>query len=454
LSQIQLIYGVDARKHVNLMCLATGVPLIESGTAGLLGQAGVHIKGKTECFECTPKTKPKVYPVCTIRSTPSQPIHCIVWSKSFLFAQMFGDIESEATTMTEEGADKEELTRLKADEDELKRLREQAGHANYAEDIFDKMFHRDVARFLLVDEMWTDRRKPTPLLSADMLKLVDTTNVTGIDIDHQVWSLRRCYDVFVTSCNVLGQRALEDKLEFDKDDQVMMDFVTACSNLRSHIFGIQLKTRFEIKEMAGNIIPAIATTNAIIAGLVVLMAKKILQGKADSIKTTFLAYNNPRRLLHNEQLQPPSPRCSVCSMTFRHVRLDLNSHTLNDIVSLAKNQLKLSEVAVMDRNGRLLFDEDFDDNVERTLADMNMKSGASLTIVEEDDGMHPVHLSLIHDAKFKGELLVSEGDAIRTKSAGMQVVKKRKLDEEEEVKPEQKKTRIDVDLESSVIQFD
>ena len=38
----------------------------------------------TECFDCIPKPTPKTFPVCTIRSTPSQPIHCIVWSKSYL----------------------------------------------------------------------------------------------------------------------------------------------------------------------------------------------------------------------------------------------------------------------------------------------------------------------------------------------------------------------------------
>src|SRR5712692_10565188 len=39
---------------------------------------------RTECFDCIPKPTPKSYPVCTIRSTPSQPIHCIVWGKSYL----------------------------------------------------------------------------------------------------------------------------------------------------------------------------------------------------------------------------------------------------------------------------------------------------------------------------------------------------------------------------------
>ena len=31
--------NMDARRHVNRLCLAAGVPLVESGTAGYLGQA-------------------------------------------------------------------------------------------------------------------------------------------------------------------------------------------------------------------------------------------------------------------------------------------------------------------------------------------------------------------------------------------------------------------------------
>jgi ubiquitin-like 1-activating enzyme E1 B len=93
----------DARRHVNKMCMAGNIPLVESGTAGYLGQvqpllkvctAGpnfktsiaqfLHWQDRTECFDCIPKPTPKTFPVCTIRSTPSQPIHCIVWAKSYL----------------------------------------------------------------------------------------------------------------------------------------------------------------------------------------------------------------------------------------------------------------------------------------------------------------------------------------------------------------------------------
>lgn len=35
--------NMDARRHVNRLCVAAGVPLVESGTAGFLGQVRVHV---------------------------------------------------------------------------------------------------------------------------------------------------------------------------------------------------------------------------------------------------------------------------------------------------------------------------------------------------------------------------------------------------------------------------
>ena len=82
-------------------------------------------------------------------------------------------------------------------------------------------------------------------------------------------------------------------LTFDKDDVDTLDFVTAAANLRSQIFGIEQKSKFEVKrmllsivlylteltdlEMAGNIIPAIATTNAMTAALCVFQAFKVMK---------------------------------------------------------------------------------------------------------------------------------------------------------------------------------
>lgn len=54
-------------------------------------------------------------------------------------------------------------------------------------------------------------------------------------------------------------------LVFDKDNDWAMRTVLTLSNIRSHIFHIPLQSYHDGKGIAGNIIPAIATTNAIIA---------------------------------------------------------------------------------------------------------------------------------------------------------------------------------------------
>lgn len=73
--------NLQARNHVNRVCLAAKVPLIESGTAGYNGQVELIVKGVTKCYECDAKPHRKSFPGCTIRNTPSELIHCIVWAK-------------------------------------------------------------------------------------------------------------------------------------------------------------------------------------------------------------------------------------------------------------------------------------------------------------------------------------------------------------------------------------
>lgn len=63
-------------------------------TALLCMKATVHLKGKTECFECSRRPAAKGFPICTIRNTPEKPIHCIVWAKDLLFERLFGPVEA------------------------------------------------------------------------------------------------------------------------------------------------------------------------------------------------------------------------------------------------------------------------------------------------------------------------------------------------------------------------
>ncbi|KAI9286873.1 hypothetical protein BC943DRAFT_275368 [Umbelopsis sp. AD052] len=405
--------NLDARRHVNMMCLAADVPLIESGTTGYLGQAYVIKKDVTECFDCTPKVTPTTYPVCTIRSTPSAPIHCIVWAKSYLFNQLFGNSEEdEEEAFQKETSDENalEIEALARETAELRTIKEAMGSDEYGKAVFDKIFTGDIERLLSMEDMWKNRTKPTPFYYDELAATMQAQTLSDVNglKDQHTWSVRECFDMFMDSLTRLSTRLLNAKkdnptniLVFDKDDNDAMDFVTAASNLRSTVFKIERKSRFDVKSMAGNIIPAIATTNAVIAGIVVMQAYKILNGQLSQTKRTYLKQVTRRPgLLILEANSEPQPDCAVCRTRNIGLKIDIHHTTLQSLLdnvvtaSIENGGLGMSDEVTILEGDRLLYDIEFDDNAEKTLDALALEDGKILNIkddeVDDDTGVNLV----------------------------------------------------------------
>ena len=398
------------------MCLAADVPLIESGTMGFNGQVQVIKKGRTECYDCNPKEVPKSFPVCTIRSTPSQPIHCIVWAKSYLLPELFGVSEDETpeldTTADEDNA--EEIENLRREAQALKRIRESMGSDGFVREVFNKVFKEDIERLRGMEDMWKTRKAPQPLEYNMLLQEATTIDTMISTSDQQVWLLAENFAVFRDSLQCLSKRLQDEQatamkegspkplITFDKDDEDTLDFVTASANLRSAIFGIDTKSKFDIKQMAGNIIPAIATTNAMTAGLCVMQAFKVMKGDyfgAKSAKMIYLERGGPR-VMNSESLRPPNPDCPVCGIATSRLEVDPARATLNDLVEdILRLQLGYGEEITINNEVGTVYDPDLNDNLDKKFEDLGIKDESFLTVIDDDEDNPRVNLQFSISSK-------------------------------------------------------
>ncbi|XP_026656367.1 SUMO-activating enzyme subunit 2-like isoform X2 [Phoenix dactylifera] len=370
----------------------------------------VHVKGKTECYECQPKPTPKTYPVCTITSTPSKFVHCIVWAKDLLFAKLFGDKnqENDLDVRPSDGTNStnptENVFERRADEDP----------EQYGRKIYDHVFGYNIEVALANEETWKNRNKPRPVYVRDVFpdklilqngslekncvteeSAVSAMSSLGLKNPQDIWSLAENSRIFLEALRLFIEKRQKDigNLTFDKDDQLAVEFVTAAANIRASSFGIPLHSLFEAKGIAGNIVHAVATTNAIIAGLIVIEAIKVLQSDFQNYRMTYCLEHPSRKML----LMPVQPfeankSCYVCSETPLLLEINTRTSKLRDFVEkIVNNKLGMNLPLIM--HGSTLIFEAGDDleedvaanyalNLDKALAELPapVTSGTVLTV--------------------------------------------------------------------------
>ena len=420
--------NVEARRRVNRLCLAANVPLIEAGTTGYLGQVTViHKQSQIACYECKTQETQKVYPICTIRSTPSMPVHTIVWGKELyklLFhskleeSMLYEDLEGEEPSTYMDIVVKVRKLLWQPDQD-IETLKAAIF------DLLQALYCTEIQKQLDMDRYKAAKKTPKPLVEAHLKSgltrgISDCTSTTSIWTTEQ--SIAQIVDCVTQGASSPRNEVLES---FDKDDDMAMRFVTATSNLRSYVFGIEpLQSLYSAKGIAGNIIPAIATTNAICAGLQILQVFSILKEQlakgpdelqlGEHCRYVNCIRNKTRNGLYltASSLDPPNPNCFVCKNATIPLALNINEWTLDLFLKLVvKKKLGFEEPTIL-LEGDFIWEEgdgadseEYEPNLQKVLAKLPCGGIQNGTVVEIDDASQNLSIQVIvsHQDVWEGD---------------------------------------------------
>ncbi|GFY94983.1 SUMO-activating enzyme 2 [Actinidia rufa] len=368
-------------------------------------------------------------------------VHCIVWAKDLLFAKLFGNRNQENDLNV---CSSEDVFERKKDEE----------IAQYGRRVYDHVFGHNIEVALSNEEAWKNRNRPKPIYIRDVLPVeliqqngnVDTKIVPdassylsampslGLKNPQDIWTLRE-------NSREIGN------LTFDKDDQLAVEFVTVAANIRAASFGIPLHSLFEAKGIAGNIVHAVATTNAIIAGLIVIEAIKVLQNDANNYRwgpmllppsgsfckplvfgvpynfmvirvapamTYCLEHPSRKMLLMPVEPFEPNKSCYVCSETPLLLEVNTYQSKLGDFIEkIVKAKLGMGSPLIM--HGSALLYEVGDDldkdmaanyaaNLEKVLSELpSPVTGGTILTVEDLQQELSCNINIKHREEFDEE---------------------------------------------------
>jgi ubiquitin-activating enzyme E1 len=313
--------NVPARVFSDSRCLLYHLPLMDGGTLGTNGDFQPIVPDVTGHYRA-PGAEERGIPMCTLHHFPTSIEHTTMWAKD-VFAGFFDDGPRAAQKAADDGF----AARARADEAAAvatleaaktflatERCESFADCVRWARLKFEQLFNwkiRDLQRSYPEDAVtdeglpfWSgSKRYPraTVFDPADPVHALFVTagsqiraRVSGIAAGGDVLALAAAVEVppwaatsppadpdfgallaAVEAALVTPAAALPEEFEKDDDANGHVDFIAAAANIRALNYGIEPKERLAIKKIAGRIIPALATTTAMVCGFISLELYKV-----------------------------------------------------------------------------------------------------------------------------------------------------------------------------------
>lgn len=345
------------------------------------------------------------------------------------------------------------------DEQPIENLRMFAERISFCpSQLFNKIFYEGPKKLLEHSHLWEKRPAPKPILwetlSYNFKDSQLNTEFSQENIDqHKILTMEENLLVFEDCLKILRKMALEKEkkgqyLYWDKDEQNSMNFVSACGNIRAYIFGISQTKPFEVKSMAGKIITAIASTNAIIAACAMNEGVKLLRGMNNNLRVSYLVEEPYHKgdLITSCEPFGPSEECIACSKVKRcHYKVNLNKMTVINLRDeILKKDMSLTSPSVCcNKTGKIIIcDENSinEDTMKKCLKDVGITSGSFLDI---DDFFQQFNLVLcLHHSDDFGDTDFEDITTSYGEDSKVLLGKRTAVDNIDEVEKDAKRLRV------------
>ncbi len=299
--------NVEARIYMDSISLKYSKPLIDSGTMGSRGSIQVIIPHLTESYNSIkdPDEKSGI-PICTIKAFPYKPEHTIQWARE-LFETEFNLIPALITKYT----NLNELENTN-DSDSIQLLKQLYKYENFelSSNSFNKLlsiiwkenFYENISEIIKKyskeehKEELGEKKLPKYLINkidekTDKIefykygyKLFNQMFNSNIEfkidyiesIDHNYKSYDfdqlKSEQIVQILKSIISHIPKTTTIEFEKDDDELghVQWISLCSNLRNYQYSIPQTDLWEVRKIAGNIIPALITTTSLISGFQII----------------------------------------------------------------------------------------------------------------------------------------------------------------------------------------